>query len=580
MKIAIGQINSTIGDFSGNREKMVRYAEEAKKKGANCIVFPEMALCGYPPMDLFDYPSFVEENLKNLRMLQKELPQDIAAAIGYVEKNRECSGKSLLNAVSVIYNGKVIHTQAKTLLPTYDVFDEARYFEPARQRVPFYFNGSDIGIALCEDIWWETEPAPGTRYPIDPVHDLMNGGADIILVPSASPYFARKWKQRLHLAERIGKSQGVPVVYVNMVGGNDSLIFDGHSFATDLNGKSTLICRGFEEDLQIYDTENVEGGATRNTASDKSPAEDGGSTTYNGKTRESGFASGTVFYKDKYGELKDALVLGLRDYLSKCGFTRVHMGLSGGIDSALTAVIAADAIGPENVALFGMPSRYSSEGSKTDAAKLAENLGCEFTEIPIESMFSSFIEGLSPVFEDRAPDVTEENIQARIRGTILMAYSNKFNSLLLATGNKSELAVGYCTLYGDMAGGLAPIGDLFKEEVFALSGYINRHKEIIPREILEKPPSAELRPDQKDEDSLPPYDILDAILDYYLLGNKTIEDIISDGYDRETVYYLLKLVGRAEYKRRQAPPVLKVSPRAFGTGRRMPIARKLFEVNA
>lgn len=549
MKIAIAQINATIGDFEGNRERILSFSRKAKEAKAQLVVFPELSLCGYPPMDLLDHNAFVEENRKSLRLLQQELPGEIAVALGYVDVNREMAGKPLQNSVAILQGGEVIFRQAKTLLPTYDVFDEARYFEPAKSREVVEIGGERLGIAICEDIWWEQEPAPGTRYPIDPVQDFLDRGATLIVSPSASPFFSGKLKTRFALLSRIGKSSGVPVLYANTVGGNDSLVFDGYSMATDSRGNLVKLAAGFAEELMILDTEELREGAL--------PAQQ--------------------LPENRWGDIYEALKLGLKDYLAKTGFSRVHLGLSGGVDSALVAAIAADAIGSENVEVFLLPSQYSSAGSITDAEKLAKNLGVKARTVEIKDIFQSFLTSLEPHFENRPHDIAEENIQARIRGTLLMAYSNKFGSLLLTTGNKSELAVGYCTLYGDMSGGLGVIGDLLKTEVYALCRYINREKEIIPEAILSKPPSAELRPDQRDDESLPPYDVLDEILKSYLIGNKTRKEIVTEGFDPETVEQILNLVGRSEYKRRQAPPVLKVSPKAFGNGRRMPIARRVYE---
>ena len=544
MKIGIGQINPTIGDFDGNRKKILDVAKQGLDNRVDLVVFPEMCLCGYPPNDLLDHDAFAQENLKSLRLLQRECPDGIAVVIGYVDRNREFAGKSLVNAAGVILNGKIVHTQAKTLLPTYDVFDETRYFEPARERSIWEYKGERIGIAICEDVWWETEGESGTRYPLDPVNDLLSGGATLILAPSASPFYAGKVRVRYSLISSIGKTSGVPVVYVNMVGGNDSLIFDGQSLVTSGDGDLLFHGRGFDEDFAAIDLDELE---------------------------PIGFDVETM------QEIEDALILGIRDYLRKCGFSRVHLGLSGGIDSALVAALAVKAVGKEYVSVFGLPSRYTSRASVDDAKKLCDNLGIDYGTLPIEKPFEAFLETLEPQFEGYQPDITEENLQARIRGTLLMAYANKTGSLLLATGNKSELATGYCTLYGDMCGSLAVIGDLFKTEVFALCRHMNRNGELIPEEIITKPPTAELRPDQKDEDSLPPYELLDQVLDHYLLKSETAEEIVAQGYDRALVERVIRLVGRAEYKRRQAPPVLKVSPRAFGTGRRMPIARTIYE---
>ena len=545
MKVAIGQINPAIGDFSGNAAKILDYVTKAERGGADVIVFPEMCVCGYPPMDLLDHVSFVEANLKTLRLIQQRSPKGIGIVLGYVDKNRTSAGKPLVNAVSLIRNGEVLLTQTKSLLPTYDVFDEARYFEPADRRRVSAFKGEQIGIAICEDIWWEAEQPAALHYPVDPVKELLDQGATVIFSPSASPFYSGKLDVRLRLLSSIGKSSGVPVVYVNMVGGNDSLIFDGRSLVTSAEGDLNFLGAGFEEQLAFVDTKSLK--------------------------------PKIALEVNRYEELEQALVLGIRDYLDKCGFKRVHVGLSGGIDSSVVAVLATKAVGSENVTVFALPSRYSSEGSRDDAQTLAENLGIKLHSLSIEEMFRAGLETLAPVFGDKPLDVTEENLQARIRGLLLMAFSNKFHSLLLATGNKSELATGYCTLYGDMCGVLAVIGDLFKTEVYALARSLNREKQVIPESVLTKVPSAELRPDQTDQDSLPPYDLLDQILEQYLLQNKTFEEITALGYKADLVKSVLNMVGKAEFKRRQAPPVLKVSPRAFGTGRRIPIARTIHE---
>ncbi|MGA2612975.1 MAG: NAD+ synthase [Spirochaetia bacterium] len=543
MKIACGQINPTIGDFHGNLEKVLSFSRRAREAGCSLAVFPEMCLCGYPPMDLLEQDSFVEENLKTLRRVQSDAPTGIGIVVGYVDRNRGRPGKGLLNVASLISDGKVIHTQAKTLLPTYDVFDEARWFEPADRRSVVGFGGERIGIAICEDLWWEGEVAPGLRYPVDPIAELLDAGATLLVAPTASPFHAGKPQTRLGLFSRVGKASGVPVVYVNIVGGNDNLIFDGQSMVTSDEGKLVHLGAAFEEELAFVDT--------------------------------SAACPEVPLPEDTWAQIEGALVLGIRDYVRKCGFKRVHLGLSGGIDSALVAALAVEALGPDKVAVFGLPSRYSSEGSVNDARELAQNLGLTLKVLSIEDIFGAYLGTLAPVFEGRAPDIAEENIQARIRGTLLMAYSNKFNSLLLTTGNKSELAVGYCTLYGDMSGGLAVIGDLLKGQVYALARSMNARKPIIPDAIFTKAPSAELRPDQKDQDSLPPYETLDAILEEYLVKNKSAEGIAGNGFDPALVRSVLRMVDTAEYKRRQAPPVLKVSPKAFGTGRRVPIARKV-----
>ena len=542
MKVACGQINPTIGDFQGNCAKVISFAGQAQSAGCALAVFPEMCLCGYPPMDLLEYDSFVEENLKALRSLQAGAPHGIGIIVGYVDRNRLRPGKALLNVASLVSDGKILHTQAKTLLPTYDVFDEARWFESAAARTVVPFGGERLGIAICEDIWWEGETAPGLRYLVDPVAELLDAGATLIVSPSASPFYADKPAVRLDLLSRIGKTAGVPVIYVNTVGANDNIVFDGQSMMTSAEGTLVFMGKAFEEELAIVET----------------------------RTR----GPEVPLPKDPLVQIESALALGIRDYVRKCGFTRVHLGLSGGIDSALVAVLAVEALGADRVAVFGLPSRYSSEGSIADARALADALGIPLKLLSIEEIFAAHLRTLAPVFEGMKPDITEENIQARIRGTLLMAYSNKFNSLLLTTGNKSELATGYCTLYGDMSGGLAVIGDLLKTQVYAVARSINTRGPLIPEAILTKPPSAELRPDQKDQDSLPPYETLDAILEKYLVKNMSLEEISAGGFESGLVRTVIGMVEKAEYKRRQAPPVLKVSPKAFGTGRRIPIARK------
>jgi NAD+ synthase (glutamine-hydrolysing) len=541
VRVALCQINPTVGDFAGNRAKVLAMARRARGERCELAVFPELCLCGYPPMDLLVHASFVEANLESLRELQREAPDGVALVVGYVDWNRGRPGRRLANAASLVEAGKVLFTQTKTLLPTYDVFDEARYFEPAPARRVFPFRGERLGIAICEDIWWEGEPEPGLRYPGDPVKELADEGATLLVSPSASPFHLGKVRTRLDLLTRIARTCSIPAVYVNSFGANDSLVFDGRSLATSADGRLVHAARAFAEDFAVIDTA-APGPAV------EAPA-------------------------DGWDTLEAALVLGIRDYAAKCGFERVHLGLSGGIDSALVAVLAAGALGPERVAVFGMPSRYSSAGSVSDARELADALGLRLELLPIEDAFAAHLGTLEPVFAGRAPDVTEENLQARIRGALLMAWSNKTGSLLLATGNKSELATGYCTLYGDMCGGLAPIGDLLKTQVYGLARAINARGKLIPDAIIEKPPSAELRPDQTDQETLPPYDVLDRILERFIVANRGPAEIAAEGFDAALVHRVIAMVERAEYKRRQAPPVLKVSPRAFGLGRRIPIAR-------
>jgi len=583
VRIAIAQCNPTIGDFNGNRVRVLNCAHQARDHGAELVLFPELAICGYPPMDLLDQRTFLEENRRALRALQHELPPEIAVVVGAVDANRLPTGKPLQNVAVVMHQGRVLHTQAKTLLPTYDVFDEARYFEPASERVPFELHGVRIGIAICEDIWWETPPSPGERYPVDPAKELVDAGAQLLLVPSASPFFAAKRATREELGTRIASLNGVPLAYANMVGGNDNLIFDGNSFVVAAEGTVVARAPGFEEHVLVLDVSPAGTPGAPGT-----PADPGGAGTDAAAPTPADGLHPAVLPQlrrgsppsaaDKYPEIENALVLGIRDYLAKSGFTRVHFGLSGGIDSAVVAVLAARAMGPENVHAFLLPSQHSSGGSITDSEELCRNLGIAYTEIAIREIYDEFIKKLEPVFAGRKPDVAEENVQARVRGTVLMAYSNKFASLVLTTGNKSELATGYCTLYGDMAGALAVIGDLFKTEVYELSEWFNAEREVVPRSIITKPPSAELAPNQTDQDSLPPYDELDAVLHCYIIENLTSAQIVERGFAPELVHRTLSLVARAEYKRRQTPPVLKVSPRAFGTGRRFPIARSIYEL--
>ncbi|MDR1389021.1 MAG: NAD+ synthase [Treponema sp.] len=564
MIVAAGQINSTIGDFDGNRKKITAWAVRAKSDGADMVLFPELALCGYPPMDLLDQNCFVERNIQSLRLLQRELPGGIACGVGYVNRNIRQEGKALVNAYGFILDGELVFEQIKTLLPSYDVFDEARNFEAACAWPVFEYRGERIGVAICEDVWRETE-TPGTRYVLDPVRTLMDRGISLLCAPSASPCYAGKLAVRKNLAARLASRGNIPFVYINAVGANDSIIFDGQSFlCLPDGGIAARAGAAFEEDLALWNL------------------------PYSGERAivpmESAGVCGEEFSGAELDTLEDALVHGIRDYMAKCGFTRAHLGLSGGIDSALVAYLAVKAAGKNNVACFSMPSRFSSQGSKDDAASLANALGCRYEVLPIEAVFSAFLETLEGVFEKRPFDIAEENLQARIRGTLLMGFSNKFGSMLLTTGNKSELAMGYCTLYGDTNGALGPIGDLFKTEVFALCRRINDNaraangKEIIPPAIIDKPPSAELRPNQKDEDSLPPYQELDAILRYYLFQNLSAAEIAAKGHTRELVERIIRTVACAEFKRRQAPPVLKVSPRAFGMGRRMPIARHIYEL--
>lgn len=545
MKIAIAQINPIIADITGNTEKIIRYINQAKKAGAELIVFPEMAVIGYPPMDLLENKKLIADNLDAVKTIAA-LCKGISAIVGHVDYSPHYHAL-LLNTASFMHNGNIIASQAKTLLPTYDVFDELRYFAPATAQKPISLLAHTIGITICEDIWNDSDfdnsqYKENRRYAIYPVEKLITQGANFIINISASPYCVGKNTVKWEMLRSIALKNGLPVLYVNQVGGNDSLIFDGNSVCVNARGEFIARAKAFEEDILIFDTES------------SSPIPDP--------------------VENIPGDIKDALVLGLRDYMKKCGFSDAVIGLSGGIDSALTAALAVEALGADHVMGITMPSMYSSAGSVDDSVQLAKNLGIKIHTIPIAELYYEYRKSLSEIFSGLPEDVTEENIQARIRGNLLMAISNKFGSLLLTTGNKSELAMGYCTLYGDMSGGLAVISDLPKTLVYSLARYINREREIIPRTTIDKPPSAELRPNQKDQDSLPPYDLLDKILECYIEKRMSLKEITALGFDEATVSDVLTRVNRNEYKRIQAAPGLKVTSKAFGIGRRIPIAQK------
>jgi NAD+ synthase (glutamine-hydrolysing) len=546
VKVALAQIDPTVGDFRGNTAKILEYTRCASHAGANLILFPELAICGYPPADLLEKPAFVarcREAIDEIAAATAHL--NIGVIAGYVTAAPPGAGKSVMNSAALVRSGQVQFIQSKMLLPFYDVFDEQRYFAPAQRQNLCTIDGQSVALTICEDAWndksfWETR-----LYSIDPVDELAKQGASVILNISASPWWRGKRSLRRDMVSAIAKRHGVPVVMVNQVGGDDSLLFDGTSLVIGPDGSVIAQAKSFEEDL-IYADLSTLTGDIRPQIGDLDQA------------------------------LLEALALGTRDYVRKCGFSKAVIALSGGIDSALVAAIAVRALGPENVTALGMPSPYSSPGSIEDSRQLAANLGIRFEVLPISEIFSGFNHTLAPVFTGVPPDITEENLQSRIRGVLLMAFSNKFNALVLTTGNKSEMSVGYCTLYGDMVGALAVIGDVFKTRVYDLCHCVNAEREVIPAAILEKPPSAELRPGQKDTDSLPPYEILDPILEAYVERYETPESIAAaTGVDLETVRSVVKLVERSEYKRQQAAPVLKVTSKAFGMGRRFPIAVKV-----
>ncbi len=543
MKIALGQINPTVGDFSGNAAKMIDFAGRARAAGAGLILFPELSVCGYPPRDLVERPSFVARNRETAERIAAET-KGIAVICGLVTSADAETGKSVMNSAALLKDGVIAFVQSKMLLPTYDVFDEMRNFAPAKGQALFSFSGKQMALTICEDAWNDKHFWRKRLYTVDPVEALVQAGGNFVLNISASPFWLGKANFRRDMLATIARQDRVPVALVNQVGGNDSLIFDGSSLVLNASGEVIAQGKSFEEDLIYFDSDNLTGEIHEQIVGEEASA---------------------------YA----ALVLGTRDYVRKCGFRQVIIGLSGGIDSALTACIAADAVGAENVIGVGMPGPYSSPGSIEDARTLAQNLGIRFELLCITDVFESYLKTLQNVFAGRKEDATEENLQARTRGALLMALSNKFGAIVLSTGNKSELGVGYCTLYGDMVGGLAVISDVPKTLVYRLSRYVNSRRPVIPQASLEKPPSAELRPDQKDIDSLPPYEILDTILEEYVEDSHTDEQIAADhGYDLGLVRKVIQLVDRAEYKRQQAAPGLKISSKAFGSGRRLPIAAK------
>jgi len=555
MKIAIAQLNPTIGDLEGNRQKIVSKSQQAAAANADLLLTPELSLCGYPPRDLLLNPNFVKSTLSTIDDLSRQVACKTLVGTVQVNPQAELEGeKPLYNSMALLGDGEVEKFFVKRLLPTYDVFDEYRYFAPGQESGFFVLSNGEgkqirIGVTICEDLWNDEQFWGKRNYHVNPMAELAALGVDLILNLSASPYTAGKQKLREKMLGHAVRRYNVPIIYVNQVGGNDDLIFDGQSVA--LNRQGEIVCRGegFAEDLLLIEFDTV----TRDLLPGKI----------------------NPLPSCEAEEIWSALVLGVRDYTHKCGFTQVVLGLSGGIDSALVSAIAAEALGKENVLGVMMPSPYSSESSVSDATKLAENLGINTVKLPIQSLMRSYDQALTPLFTDTEFGIAEENLQSRIRGNLLMALANKFGYLLLSTGNKSEMAVGYCTLYGDMNGGLAVIADLPKTLVYSLCDWLNRHKEVIPKNILIKPPSAELKPNQVDQDSLPPYNVLDDILDQSIRQHRSISDMVASGHDLKTVQKVLQMIASAEFKRKQAPPALKVTDRAFGTGWRMPIASKI-----
>jgi NAD+ synthetase len=545
VKIALAQINPTVGDFTGNLEKIVAASRRAAALGARLTVFSELVVCGYPPADFLEKPSFLARccsAIDELAAATRELPTAVLAGVALPAEPE--TGKPAVNAAVLMDAGRILLEQHKRLLPFYDVFDEQRYFAPSKPQQVVELDGVRLAITICEDAWNDKNFWPRRLYKVDPLEDLMRQQPAVHINLSSSPFWHGKRSVRREMLSAIAQRDGIPVLMCNQVGGNDSLIFDGSSLALDARGELIAQAASFQEDLVLLDPFNASVLPT--------PEDDDNQASY------------------------EALVLGTRDYVRKCGFRKALVGLSGGIDSALVAAVAKDALGAENVIAIGMPSPYSSQGSIDDSRQLAATLGIRYEVIGISELFAEYTRALEPLFAGAKADTTEENIQSRIRGCLLMALSNKFSALVLTTGNKSEMAVGYCTLYGDMVGALAVIGDLVKTRVYSVCHWLNRTGEVIPSAILEKPPSAELRPDQKDTDSLPPYEVLDPILEAYVERYETPEQIAqAHGFPLDLVKQVVRLVERSEYKRQQAAPVLKVTSKSFGMGRRFPIAVKV-----
>ena len=552
MKIALAQLNPTIGDITNNAKQIIAAAKDAAQQNARLLLTPELSLCGYPPKDLLFYPDFIESMNKELKAIARTLPKNIAVLIGTVETNSHAHSKGqkpLYNSMTLLDGGEIKQIFHKRLLPTYDVFDEDRYFEPGYEANHFTLDNVKVGVSICEDLWNDEQFWGKRNYEINPIEELAQLGVDIIVNLSASPYSVGKQKLRSQMLNHAATCYNKPVLYINQVGGNDDLIFDGNSMAFNNAGELIKYAKSFDTDLVMVESDEL-------MSSQKQ-------------------LSFPLTPLDSNEEIFKALILGVKDYARKCGFSKAILGLSGGIDSALVAAVAATALGAENVLGVLMPSPYSSDHSISDAEDLVNNLGIKSQKLAIKDAMKAYDRILDPMFAGTEFGIAEENIQSRIRGNLLMAIANKFNYLLLSTGNKSEMAVGYCTLYGDMNGGLAVIADVPKTRVFDLCRWLNKERKVIPVNIITKPPSAELKPDQKDSDSLPSYEILDDILERIVCLHQSQTEIVEAGHDTETVNKVFKLLTRAEFKRRQAPPGIKITDRAFGTGWRMPIAKKL-----
>lgn len=546
MRVAIAQLNPVVGDIAGNIRQLEAALKQACGQQADLLVLSELFITGYPPKDLLELPWFIQKAESALQDIAR-LSHDYRCAIlvGGLIRSQRPAGRGIYNCALGFYQGKQVFCQPKLLLPFYDVFDETRYFDPGSEITLWNFGDERLGVSICEDAWNLPQLQPKYRYQLDPIAEQVRLGATLLLNIAASPFWLGKPALRLEMLKHHCIRHRLPFIFVNQVGANDELIFDGNSLVMDADGNIRANLNPFQEQIFIFDTRALPAALPKTVGGD-----------------------------EELESVYQALVLGIRDYFRKCGFQKAVIGLSGGIDSAVAACLAVAALSPENVLGVTMPSEFSSEGSVNDSRQLATNLGIKLLTIPITSLFHQFLTCLKPAFGDRPWDETEENIQARLRGNILMALANKFNALVLATGNKSELAVGYCTLYGDLSGSLAVIGDLPKTMVYKLARHINRDREIIPQAIITKIPSAELRPNQKDEDTLPPYPLLDQILELYIEAGKSADEIIAQGLPAETVHWTVRQVARMEYKRRQAPLVLRVTSRAFGTGRRFPIAAR------
>ena len=572
MQIALAQINATIGAFEQNSARIAEAAKEAAKRGAKLVLFPELALCGYPPKDLLELREFVDRCRDALEALSRQDAFDgVTAFVGFPERH-EGAGTGLYNSVALLHKRKIAAVVRKCLLPTYDVFDEGRYFDPAPQPTIVEVDGVRVGVSICEDLWNDKQFWREPRYLRDPIEELVARGAEAIVNVSASPYAMGKPEVRRRMLAAAARRHGLPIAVCNAIGGNDSLIFDGRSLLVRASGDIVREAAAFEEDLVV-------GELVPEQRQAREPRPQRGASVISNHTTEAppGALAVVAAYEGEFNDdtcrdIAAALTLGIRDYARKTGFKSAVLGLSGGVDSALTAVLAARALGPENVTAIAMPSRYTASMSNEDARLLAERIRVRFETIAIEPVFESYLRALGPLFEGRKPDVTEENLQARIRGMLLMAFSNKTGALLITTGNKSELATGFCTLYGDMAGGLAAIGDLSKTGVYALCRWFNREREVIPERILTRPPTAELRDNQTDQDTLPPYEALDRVLRGHIEEHLGPRTLARRGFPEDLVRRVLKLVVQSEYKRRQAAPALRVTARAFGEGWRFPIA--------